>query len=132
MRRADADFYKVSQGDLVIAGTIVLVSLLSIAWLVVNRMGHSQEGKTAIVYHGHKMIESINLDRDGSIPILGGKMTVGFKKGKARVLNSDCPNHICVNTGWALHAGQTIVCVPNQVVIDIESRRDQVLDAVAF
>lgn len=43
-------------------------------------------------------------------------MTLEVGQGKARVLKSDCPEQICVNTGWISGAGQTIVCVPNRTV----------------
>ena len=33
------------------------------------------------------------------------------------VESSSCPDHICVNTGFIHKAGQTIVCVPNEVSV---------------
>ncbi|HEY9071225.1 MAG TPA: NusG domain II-containing protein [Candidatus Ozemobacteraceae bacterium] len=36
--------------------------------------------------------------------------------GSVRVVFSACPGQICVRQGWA-HAGSSIVCVPNGVVL---------------
>ena len=33
------------------------------------------------------------------------------------VYDADCPDHICVRTGFIDRAGQSIVCVPNAIVI---------------
>lgn len=47
----------------------------------------------------------------------GRKNTIEIKGGKIRVLDADCPDKICVNTGW-LRSGIPIVCLPNRLVIE--------------
>lgn len=49
----------------------------------------------------------------------GRKNTIEIKDGKIRVSHADCPDKICVNTGW-LSAGIPIVCLPNRLVIEFE------------
>jgi hypothetical protein len=41
--------------------------------------------------------------------------------GRIRVAEADCPDQICVRTGWISVAPQQIVCLPYRVVIRIES-----------
>ena len=72
------------------------------------------------------------LEKDKIIPILNNKMQVEIKSGRARVLDSDCPHHICKNMGWIKYNGETIVCVPNQVLIEIKSKGPAIIDAVAY
>ena len=48
-----------------------------------------------------------------------GTMTVQIRSGKVAVTESDCPNRICVRTGWRYRSGEMIVCVPNNVVVRI-------------
>ena len=70
--------------------------------------------------------------KDKIITILNGRMQLEIKDSRVRVLNSDCPHHICKNMGWIKYNGETIVCVPNQVLIEIKSKGPAVIDAVAY
>lgn len=55
--------------------------------------------------------------------------------GRARMKESDCPDKVCVRTGWIAHPGQVIVCLPNKIVVRIEGGPQDVgpfLDGVAY
>lgn len=58
---------------------------------------------------------------EGIIPVTGplGVTQVQVAGGKVHVLHSPCDNHICMNTGWISQDGQIIVCMPNQVVVQL-------------
>ena len=61
-----------------------------------------------------------------------GANTVELRPGGIRIAEADCPDQICVNTGW-LTAGYTpIVCLPHRLVIALErgSEADAGVDAV--
>ncbi len=55
---------------------------------------------------------------------------VEIKDGQARVKEADCPNQICVKTGWLSKPGQTSFCAPNRLMITITGRKNQV-DTIA-
>ena len=40
-----------------------------------------------------------------------------------RVSHSDCPTQDCVRTGKATHPGQSIVCLPEQVIIKLVGQK---------
>lgn len=42
-----------------------------------------------------------------------------IKDGTIKVFSANCPDKICIDEGSIKLAGQTIVCLPNQVVIKI-------------
>ena len=48
--------------------------------------------------------------------------------GKVRMQESDCPDQICVQTGWIEHAPQQIVCLPYRVVVKIVSSDNNIDD----
>jgi hypothetical protein len=61
------------------------------------------------------------------LPLQGTKKRMRVKScvieitgGRARVVSSDCPNKICVATGWISKPSQIIVCIPQGVTIRIE------------
>lgn len=49
----------------------------------------------------------------------GGVNRLVIKDKKASVTEASCPDQICVRQGGAGESGQTIVCLPNRVVITI-------------
>lgn len=61
------------------------------------------------------------LDRDTEIEITGHGHTniVEISEGKVWMEHSDCHNQICVNTKAISRTGETIVCLPNRVVVEI-------------
>ena len=53
------------------------------------------------------------------IPGKVGKCILVISDGKADMESADCPNQICVHHGAISHTGETIVCLPNRVVIEV-------------
>jgi len=52
---------------------------------------------------------------------ISGHLTVRTEAGRACISYSDCPDQICVRTGWISAAGQSAVCLPNRCVLTIET-----------
>jgi len=55
------------------------------------------------------------------VTVSAGSLTVLAEAGKVCVASSDCPDQICVHTGWLTSAGQTAVCLPFKVVLKVIS-----------
>ena len=58
----------------------------------------------------------IIVNRDGHT----NKITI--KGGKVQVSKSNCKNQVCVKQGSISSTHQSIVCIPNRVVVSIEGR----------
>jgi len=127
----DDSFYRTTKLDLILIALILIFSTLSIFWISADQIRQPLQSKSAIIYQENVKVKEIDLSKDGIISILNGKMQIEVDKGKIRVLDSDCPNHNCVKMGWIQNKGQTIVCVPNRVLIEIKSEEPQLLDAVS-
>ena len=54
-----------------------------------------------------------------------GVTTFEIKDGKIRIIDSPCPNKICIHQGW----DSPLVCLPNNIVIYLEQKEGK-LDAV--
>ncbi len=126
------DFYRTSGFDWVLIGIILIFCAASTLWITYKSPQQSSKEKTLLVYRDKALLEEAGLNEDKIISILNGKIQVEIKGKRARVLSSDCPQHICMNTGWIQHNGQAIVCVPNRVLIEIKSKGPEFLDAVAY
>jgi heptaprenyl diphosphate synthase len=102
-------------GDIVIA----LVVVLSIAGSLLH--ASPAPGKIALVLVDGKTVARLELLEDQQMTVRGikGTLLIETLKGKVRIVDADCPNHICVQTGWRSHGGEVIVCVPNKTVVKI-------------
>lgn len=54
----------------------------------------------------------------------GGTNLLVIQNGEAWVEEASCPDGLCVNMGKISREGQSIVCLPNQVVVEIVNDED--------
>ena len=128
----DVDFYKSSKFDVFVIALILLLSTASILRVSRSHSQQSSESMTALIYQRDRLSQEIDLEKDRIITFSNQEMRIEVKEGRIRVVKSDCPQEICVNIGWIRYSGQTIVCVPNKVLIEIESGGSPFLDAVVY
>ena len=87
-------------------------------------------GRTVIV-HADENLYKYDLNVDGVYEVAGaiGATKIEIKSGCVRVLDSCCPNKICVQQGFS----PLIVCLPNQVVVEVQTNdsKTEALDAVS-
>ncbi len=122
MKNKNLHLHKISLYDISLIGAMIVLPILSLsaAW-------HQDQGnKEAVVYHGDRLLEvqSLNQDRIISISDKNVEMAIKIEKGRVRVLESDCPKNICVHMNWISDVGQTIVCVPNKILIEIRGKQN--------
>lgn len=82
--------------------------------------------RIAVVEKGGREFCRIDLDHVASVRIIdvGGPMNVKLRvePGAISFYSSDCPDQICVKTGKLTRAGQTAVCLPGRVSVQIISQ----------
>lgn len=61
----------------------------------------------------------------------GSSLTVTVADGRVCVSYADCPDQVCVNTGWLSASGQTAACLPAGILLTVEARGTHEPDAVA-
>lgn len=110
---------------------LIVVVLLSGA-LVLRRLWQgSVENAAADVYLNGRLEEIRPLDRDGIFRLDEAGMTLEVRNSRIRVADSDCPKHTCARMGWISRPGQTIVCAPNRLLVQIRGGQDGI-DAVTY
>ncbi len=124
--------YKATAFDVVL---IVLILFFSLGAVLHTRLDLNRQlpkVSEASVYQEGKLFRPLSLDKDQEAIVLNGRMLIEVKGGRTRVRKSDCPRRICVNTGWIKTPGQVIACVPNKVLVEINSGGSPFLDAVVY
>ncbi len=76
-----------------------------------------EDAAFAYVYIDGKETGRYSLESDREIPLLDGRVTLTVSDGAVAVTENDCPNGICVKTGFISKAGERIVCVPNKISV---------------
>ena len=105
---------------MVIRDIILVVALLAVAIVIIVITGsHGTEGSFVSVMLQNDEIARYSLSIDGIYAINGGTNTIEIKDGKVRMLEAQCPNHLCVHQGWISLEGQSIVCLPNKVTVSV-------------
>lgn len=102
----------------------VLLLAAAAAWLSYG--GRSGDALTATVKHRSQVVAQVplsSLTEEKTVTIDGTyHLTVTLDKTGAAVTESDCPGQDCVHTGRITRAGQSIVCLPEQVVVTLEGK----------
>ncbi len=122
----------IKAADVVLALTIVAVAMAVAAaqagWGIRGRDGEAR-ARTAIVEVDNAEYARIPLppQRGAAATTLEISTGQGRKAllevsadGRVRMARSDCPDQVCVRTGWIAAPGKTIVCLPNRIVVRIE------------
>ena len=75
------------------------------------------EGKSDLAEAGLK--DNTDLEQriilDGNV----GKCVLVIRNGEAYMEEADCPNQICVHHAPIRYKGETIVCLPNRIIIEV-------------
>ena len=112
--------------DIIVVSSFLLLSLTVL--LVINLT--KTEGAFARVTIDGEIVGEYSLAIDGTYSLNGGTNTLTIKNGEVYMSYSNCPDHICENTGKVQYVGQTIVCLPNHLTITIVDEESQ--DSVDF
>lgn len=74
----------------------------------------------------------VRLDREARYEVPGplGVSVVEVRGGQVRMATSPCPGRICVSMGAARRPGDSIVCVPNGVLVTVLGGTGSTADAV--
>lgn len=116
---------KKKKRDIIFIGVILVVAL--IAFFVVDKFIKKDGNKVVIKVDG-EIVKIVNLTDTNNIIVNGydgGTNTVVIENGTVYMTEADCPDKICVNTGKISKIGETIVCLPHRVVVEIQGEVSQ-------
>ena len=105
---------------------ILVFSALLILFLVT---GISQKGGSyAVVTVNGEFFGNYPLSKDADIPIIKEGIEINhlvIENGSVYMKEASCKNHICISMGRKKAKGESIVCLPNRLVIRIEGGNEE-------
>ena len=118
------------KNDLILAGIILVIAISALIVLNLNK----KEGNTVTVKVDGKVYKEFSLNEDITYEIEGvngGTNLMVIKDGYADIIDASCPDKDCVDQKHINKDGETIVCLPNKVVLEIHSDNESDIDAIA-
>ncbi|MBO4367508.1 MAG: NusG domain II-containing protein [Clostridia bacterium] len=114
-------------------GILFIVCLALSIWLFTVKTG----ADTANVYVDGVCVYSVRLDEiSGPVEVrITGKNeitdTVFFDNGRVCIREAECPDQVCVHTGWISDSAMPIICLPARIIVRVEKAPALGIDSVS-
>ncbi len=110
---------------------LIIIFFLCLS-LHLYKLDRTNNVKVEIRCKNKKNFFELDKNRKFKVECGSGYLIVEIKNKKVRVVKSTCPNKICVKTGWISKKGETIACVPNNIIIKIVGNTEKKENKVDF
>lgn len=110
---------------------ILITAVLAVAvlFLGIQLFRPQQKEGIVVVSTDGEEFGSWPLSEDRTVEIGAGNRLV-IEDGKADMVWADCPDKLCVNQKAIFREGESIICLPNKVVVSIVGGEESAVDAV--
>ena len=105
----------IKKADIVLFLIIVILGLAISFWSIAG----SSQGDTVLIKAGGELFGTYSLNENKEIDV-NGTNTVVIEDGTVYMKDSTCKNHVCIDTGKISETKDSIVCLPNKIVVTIE------------
>lgn len=123
---------RIGRNDIIFISTLLI---LIIIFLFVFYSKYNTSGSYVTITVDGKQYGRYRLDENKEIKIknASGKVTniLLIKDNCANMIEANCPDKLCVNQKAISKEKETIVCLPNKVVVTVESDDESDFDAIA-
>lgn len=118
----------ITRGDLYLILIILITGLILFLMIQIS----SKSGQCLYVYYAQKLVTTVQLNKNENLNIQGdlGISQIVIRDGQVWMEKSPCPQKICIHMGKITHHGQSIVCIPNRIVLLIKKNHDPKIDAI--
>lgn len=125
------------RNDIILISVIAIISVaLLLVWKLVYLKGQNADSDACVrVTVDGRVYGTYPLSKDDTIEIknVDGDVTntLVIKDGVADVTAADCPDHLCVKQKAISKEGESIICLPNKVVVTVKSNTKSDIDSIS-
>ena len=117
---------EMKKNDWILGGGIVLAAGMIFLFQLLRDSGGAKE---VTISADGDVFGTYSLEEDQTVEI-GGTNRLVIEDGTARMEWADCPDQICVNHRPVSRNGESIICLPNEVVVSVKGGEEAELDGV--
>ena len=126
------------KGDKIVGIILLIIVLITTGGTLIYKNSIKGVENIAVIKRDGKVIKTIDLNKvvkpeEFTLKTENGDYnTIAVKHNSIRIIDANCPNKLCVKSGWITKPGEMIVCLPYKVIINIEAKADQDIDGGTF
>ena len=123
------------KNDVILICVILIAGLLSFGGFHLYQMTKTKADSLVRVTVDGAVYGEYPLSEDTEVVIEDGDGSFNklvIKAGYADITEADCPDRICVNHLHVHYTGETIVCLPNKVVVEIVGGEENEIDGSTY
>ena len=117
----------IKKADIILVIALLLLAVFSYFFI---ELFVKKDGAMVEITVDGQILGEYALDEDRTISVYpDDSAIVIIDEGSVYMFHSDCPDKICVDTGRISKTGETIVCLPKKIVVEVKGN-DNELDGV--
>lgn len=115
------------KNDYILIAVIVIIA--AALFLIFGNIWNGSAATVEVTVNGKKS-GTYSLAENQEIKINGTNVLV-IRDGKADMVEADCPDKLCVRQKPISKEGESLICLPNKVIVTVAGGEKNELDAVA-
>lgn len=117
---------RIKKNDVILI--LIVLAVAAACFLLYIKLGRKDAGKVTVTVNG-QLMDTYSLDDNTEVEV-NGTNTFVIENREVKMKEADCPDQICVHQKAISKNKESIICLPNKVVIEIVDAKEAELDAV--
>lgn len=119
---------KIKRNDILLIAVLLIAAAGIMMFLTLTRT----EGAKVNVKIDNEIVGTYSLNEDITLKLGDNDKynILVIKDGKAQISEASCPDQLCVNQKEISYDSQSIICLPNKVVVEVISNTNSDTDVV--
>ncbi len=101
------------KGDILVIASVLVLALASGLFFILG----GSSGQRVIISQNNEELYSLSLNENKTVELSGN--TVEIKNGRVEIKNATCKDRLCVKHKAIENKGESIICLPNKVIVEI-------------
>ncbi len=109
---------------------LILIAISAVAIILLIPHLFTKDSLCVNIIHQGELVQTVDLNTVSGFREIKVKsqpqVTIRIENGRARVIEAQCEDKLCVNCGWLDSNGDMAVCLPAGVVVSVEGNKKSV------
>lgn len=118
---------RLKKNDVILIFAVGIIA--AVIFFMYEFIGGKDVGSVTVKVNGQ--IEGVyRLAEDQRIEMNGGTNILLIENGEARMIEANCPDKLCVKQKAISKNNENIICLPNKIVVEVDSSKESEFDSM--